>query len=234
MGVRQGRRRLAWSGRTWIGFVPVLAAVMVSAAAPAAAHEEHRRQRAAAMQAMQAAEARTGAPGHRAPDSVDPAVNHMRMVEAMEPPRVDRTTMSFWARLFDWIGRLHPILVHFPIAFFPAALLTAIVGRRRPAFAQPVQFLVVAGGIIAPVAAVLGWIDGGFAIATDDWMLAYHRWLGTGIGVGALGLAIWALRKPEQDRGPSMIVALTIMTVAIVAQGWFGGALVHGIGHMGM
>lgn len=29
-----------------------------------------------------------------------------------------------------------------------------------------------------------------------------------------------------------MILALAVMTTAIVVQGWFGGALVHGIGHM--
>jgi hypothetical protein len=29
-----------------------------------------------------------------------------------------------------------------------------------------------------------------------------------------------------------MIAALTAMTIAIVVQGWFGGALVHGIDHM--
>ena len=58
--------------------------------------------------------------------------------------------MSTLERLLDWLGRLHPIIVHFPIAFFPAALFTAIVGRRRPAFAAPVRFLVIAGGIVAP------------------------------------------------------------------------------------
>lgn len=32
-----------------------------------------------------------------------------------------------------------------------------------------------------------------------------------------------------EDRGAGMIAALTAMTIAIVVQGWFGGALVHGI-----
>ncbi len=92
--------------------------------------------------------------------------------------------------------------------------------------------MVVAGGIIAPIAAVLGWFDGGFDFATDDMLLQNHRWLGTGIGVGALGLAIWALRKPQQDRSVGMIVGLAIITTVIVVQGWFGGALVHGMDHM--
>lgn len=138
--------------------------------------------------------------------------------------------MSAGQRLLDWLGRLHPVVVHFPIAFFPAALFTAIVGRRRPAFAAPVQFFVIAGGIIAPIAAILGWFD---AMTADSGpLLTVHRWLGTAIGIGAIPLAIWAWRKPAQDRGTGMIVALSVITAAIIVQGWYGGALVHGMDHM--
>ncbi len=209
------------------------AVVLVSVTAPAAAHEEHRRQREAALKAEKMRQAQAVArPSAVGPTNADPATAHAQMGEMIDLSKVDRSTMGYPARLLDWLGRLHPIIVHFPIAFFPAAFFTAIVGRRRPAYAKPVQFLVVAGGIIAPIAAILGWFDGGFTLATDDRMLSVHRWLGTGIGVGALALAIWAIRKPEDDRGSGMIVGLGLMTVAIVVQGWFGGALVHGVDHM--
>ena len=79
---------------------------------------------------------------------------------------------------------------------------------------------------------MLGWFDGGFGIASDDWLLQWHRWLGTGVGLGALALGIWALRKPEAVRGIGMIAGLTLITAAIVVQGWFGGAMVHGVDHM--
>lgn len=210
-----------------------LAALVIVGASPASAHEEHRRQREAALKAEQLRQEQVAAqPGSAGRAAADPTAMHAQMGEMMDLPKIDRSKMSYSARLLDWLGRLHPIIVHFPIAFFPAALFTAIVGRRRPAYAKPVQFLVVAGGIIAPIAAILGWFDGGFTLATDDWMLSSHRWLGTGIGVGALALAIWAIRKPEEDRGSGMILGLGLMTVAIVIQGWFGGALVHGIEHM--
>lgn len=230
----EGKLRMARRERR-IGIVmSVLAAVTIVGISPASAHEEHRRQRAAAAKAEQVRKAQAEAPPGavaRAP-AADPAAMHAQMGEMMEMPKVDRSTMSTSARFLDWLGRLHPIIVHFPIAFFPAAFFTAIVGRRRPAYSKPVQFLVVAGGIIAPVAAILGWFDGGFTLASDDWMLSYHRWLGTGIGIGGLALAIWAMRKPEDDRGTGMILGLGVMTAAIVMQGWFGGALVHGIDHM--
>lgn len=217
-----------------LGFaLSLFAAIAIVGSSPAFGHEEHRRQREAALKARQMEQAKgVPQPGVTAPAATGPASMQAQMGDMMGLPKVDRSKMSASARFMDWLGRLHPIIVHFPIAFFPAALFTAIVGRRRPAFAAPVQFLVVAGGIIAPIAAVLGWFGGGFNLAADDWLLTWHRWLGTGIGVGALALAIWALKKPEQDRSTGMIVGLAIISAAIVIQGWFGGALMRGMDHM--
>ena len=196
---------------------------------PASAHEQHRKQQElAAQQAAAAAKQRQAA----AAGQMTAEQMHENMGEMMMEPAKDRSQMSVAERLLDWIGRFHPIIVHFPIAFFPAALFTAVVGRRRPAFSAPVQFLVVAGGIIAPISALLGWFNGGWTLWDTDPLLAVHRWLGTGIGVGGLLLAIWAWRRPWEDRGAGMILALTAMTIAIAAQGWFGGALVHGAEHL--
>lgn len=206
-----------------------LAAMLMSGALGSAAnaHKQHRIQQQQ-QQAAQAAQARQSQPG--SPGQAMPAAMHDNMSEMMEENA--RPPMTFAGRFLDWLGRLHPIIVHFPIAFFPAALFTAIVGRRRPAFGAPVQFLVVAGGIIAPVSALLGWFNAGFSLTDSDPLMAVHRCLGTGIGAGGLVLGVWAWRRPWEDRGAGMIVALTLMTAAIVAQGWFGGALVHGIDHM--
>lgn len=195
--------------------------------APAQAHKEHKKKQPVAAQVVQ-----PGAqPGTPAGMQGSPTAMHAQMGEMMEE-REDRSQMPMGERLLDWLGRLHPVIVHFPIAFFPAALFTAIVGRRRAGFATPVQFLVVAGGIIAPLAALLGWFDGGFGLAKDDWLLQFHRWLGTVIGLWALALGIWAWRRPEAGRSLAMVVALALITAAIIVQGWYGGAMVHGIDHM--
>ena len=196
----------------------VLASLCISV--PAFAHKDHDRKQHAA-EAMRHEE---GAPAAS-------AMHQERMQGAMGMKHaVDEPPMTFMERLLDWIGRLHPIIVHFPLAFFPAALFTAIVGRRRALFGTPVQFLVVAGGALAPLSALLGWLD---AMGMDpDPLLAVHRWLGTVIGVLGAALAVWAWRKPDQDRSGLMMAALIVITAAVVVQGWFGGALVHGIDHM--
>lgn len=219
--------------RIWLAMAAVLVLAMVIAS-PLFAHQDHKAKPPEAAQTMQ----QTARPGTAPSAGADPVAvdGHMggmgEMMGGMDEMAHDRARMTPSERLLDWLGRLHPMIVHFPIAFFPAALFTAIVGRRRPAFAKPVQFLVVAGGIIAPLAALVGWFDAGFDFATDDALLLPHRWLGTAIGIGALALAIWAWREPEEDRGPGMIVGLAVISAAIVVQGWFGGALVHGADHM--
>lgn len=190
---------------------------------PAAAHKKERHAPPVAAQ-------QESAPGSAASTGASMAGHDMSGM--MEKMNAERAEMSTFERFLDWLGRLHPIIIHFPIAFFPAALFTAVVGRRRPAFGKPVQFLVVAGGLIAPVAVVLGWFTGGLTLTDTDPLLRVHRWLGTAIGLSGLALAIWAWKRPEEDRGPAMIAALTGITAAIIVQGWFGGALVHGIDHM--
>lgn len=204
-----------------------MALLFIGLSSAATAHKEHKKKQPVAAQVVQ-----PGAqPGEPATMQGGPAAMHAQMGEMMEV-KEDRSKMPLGARLLDWLGRLHPLIVHFPIAFFPAALFTAVIGRRRPAFGAPVQFLVIAGGIIGPIAALLGWFDGGFDYSTDDGLLQLHRWLGTAVGVGALGLGLWAWRRPDANRSGGMIVGLALMTVAIVVQGWFGGAMVHGIDHM--
>lgn len=161
--------------------------------------------------------------GRAAANQTADAMNDMGM-------EMDRSKLSFFERLYSWFGRLHPLIVHFPIAFFPAALFTAVAGRRRPAFAAPVQFLVVAGGIVAPIAAFAGWFAG--LSADPEPILAYHRWLGVTVGIAGAALGVWAWRRPWQDRGAGMILALTLMTIAIAVQGFLGAGLTHGMDHL--
>jgi len=207
--------------------IALMILALTLSASPAAAHKKHKEaQPAAATQAADTNQAVPAMAGGPMP------AGHMSGMAGMEEEKEDRSRMGSAERFLDWLGRLHPIIIHFPIAFFPAALFTAIVGRRRPAFAKPVQFLVVAGGIIAPIAMLLGWFDGGLTFTDSDPLLRVHRWLGTGIGLAGLVLAIWAWKRPEEDRGPGMLLGLAAITAAIVVQGWFGGAMVHGMDHM--
>ena len=227
MGAALNRNGL-WTRVRALWVAIALAFVLLLASSPALAHQDHKKKQAEAAQMMQQG-AQPGAPMtmNGAPTAMHAQGNEM--MDGMDMG-MDRSKMSFFERLVDWFGRLHPMVVHFPIAFFPAALITAIAGRRRPSFATPVQFLVVAGGIFAPIAAGAGWLAG--MGADPEPILAYHRWLGVAIGFAGAGLGIWAWRRPWEDRGAGMILALTLMTIAIAVQGFLGAGLTHGMDHM--
>ena len=208
----------------WV-FIALLAALLIATASPAVAHKDKQKPDAAA-QVQQ-----PGAPGEPwATPAATAGRGQMGGMMQGADMAMDRSKLPFLERLLGWLGRMHPLVVHFPLAFFPAALFTAIVGRRRPAFAAPVQFLVVAGGIFAPIAAGAGWLAG--MTADPEPVLGYHRWLGVAIAVVGAALGIWAWRRPWEDRGAGMILALTVMTIAIAVQGFWGAALTHGMDHL--
>ena len=207
----------------------LLLAALILSAAPAAAHKGKQHGKAAAAQEP-TAQPVSGDDGHASPEPE--AAGEKQVANMIGEMGVDRASMPFIERLLSWLGRLHTVMIHFPLAFFPAALFTAVVGRRRPAFAKPVQFLVIAGGLIAPVAALLGWLDGGLTLTDTDPLLRVHRWLGTAIGLAGFALAIWAWKRPDQDRSAGMMAGLAAITAALIVQGWYGGALIHGADHL--
>lgn len=208
------------------GLVFVLALVLMGIAAPSSAHEGHKKKKPVAARLATA----PAQPLANVSIESSTAPSQVQLVDDDGEAAVDRSRMTTLERLLDWIGRLHPVIVHFPLAFFPAALFCAIAGRQRPAFAAPAQFLLVAGCIFAPVTAILGWLD---AMAADpDPLLTVHRWLGSLIGIASLALGVWAVRRPDRSRSTAMIVALALVTAALMVQGWYGGALVHGADHL--
>ena len=91
-----------------------------------------------------------------------------------------------------FVGRLHPLLIHFPIALViaaalaeGAAIVTADEGWRTVAVEN-----VRAGAVFALLATVAGWR---LALAPEmevSPLLEWHRWLGTVAAGAAVGAAL--------------------------------------------
>ena len=213
----------------------LLAALLLLAAAamPAAAHKDHQKKAAeAARQAkLQAASRAASLPLAAPGDQI--AVVKTAPGASGEGERVGREVpMSFGERLLDWLGRWHTMVVHFPLAFLPAALLAALLARRRAGLREAARFLILLGGFSAPVAMALGWLDADFVLFDGEQLILAHRWLGTAIGLVGLALALLVWRRPERADGRPVLAALGAVTLALVVQGWLGGSLVHGADHM--
>lgn len=137
------------------------------------------------------------------------------------------------AHALGWVGRLHILIVHFPIALLTAAAAIEFwwLCRRRSAPSPAARFCVVFGALSAVAATALGWLHadwGGFGADSPD-VLRWHRWTGTALAAVALGTASLAERDARRQRiGFAYRVFLFTSAALVAAAAHLGGSLVHG------
>ena len=150
---------------------------------------------------------------------LSPAGNPL-MAQAKEHTTGD----NFW--LWSFLGRLHPMIVHFPISLLLIALLMEMIAWRRKStnFQSAIKILVFAGAISAVVAVIFGLLlfnNNDYEISDT---LAVHQW--TGIATMILGiitaLAYWKLSARVQK------ALLTLTAVGVTMAGHYGAYLTHG------
>jgi uncharacterized membrane protein len=130
------------------------------------------------------------------------------------------------------IGEFHPILVHFPIVLFTAALFTDVLNYfgKNKAFTAGHWFVIAGFLMCAPT--IASGLAASAAFDPANPLLIEHRFLAfttaisssiyAGIRISAM---IWQLPLK-----PSYYVALSILLVALVS--WtsdYGGLLSHGV-----
>jgi uncharacterized membrane protein len=125
-----------------------------------------------------------------------------------------------------FIGRLHPALIHFPIAL----VMVAVVAEAAATVTVDARWRTVAvanvraGAAFALIAAVAGWKLARTPGIEATSLLEWHRWLGT-IGAGlTLAAAVATSRAVRRTS-----VDLWIFRIALFA----AGALVAVTGHLG-
>lgn len=130
------------------------------------------------------------------------------------------------------IGRLHPLLVHFPIALVISAAVAegAAVIFGNPRWHTSAVWNVRVGAAFAVLTTIAGWRlswEPGFGTSSP---LEWHRWLGTVAAVVALVAAFapsGALQRGPRAAG-MFRVALLIAALLVAAVGHLGGVLVWG------
>jgi len=138
-----------------------------------------------------------------------------------------------------FLGRLHPLVVHFPIALAAVAagveLVRAFRRERGLSAATPLLLAIAAAGGIA--AAVSGWFNAANERGSDAGEVFAHRWLGTIAAALLVGLA-WrafavARRPAAATIGWGGIRAELVVLAAFIGfAAHLGGNLVHGDGYL--
>lgn len=136
---------------------------------------------------------------------------------------MQETTEIFW--LWQFLGRLHPLVVHFPVSLLCVALLLEIVGWRRKSteLRAGITALVWIGAVSSVLAVALGLL-----LANQDEYggdtVTIHQW--TGIATMVLAcITVFALRTNRT----SLYKSLLFLTVGgVTLAGHYGAMLTHG------
>jgi uncharacterized membrane protein len=130
------------------------------------------------------------------------------------------------------VGRLHPLLVHFPIALILAAAAAELVfilsdgGKWRTIALANLR----AGAATSVLTAVTGWRLAASGFAEPSALLAWHRWIGLGAVVTAVAAGLSGGEGVSRVRRATVVyrAALFASAALIAAAGHAGGMLVWG------
>lgn len=137
--------------------------------------------------------------------------------------------------LLDTLGRLHPALVHFPVALVTTALVAEqlYIARKREWFGAAARFMVAAAAWMSVPSAVAG-----FAAASGEavppalaGVFSVHRIAGVvvpGVVWLAYAVCLGARRSGQVWEQALYRVILWLAFAAVGVAAWYGGRLVHG------
>jgi uncharacterized membrane protein len=138
-----------------------------------------------------------------------------------------------------FLGNLHPVAVHFPIALILCAMLCEMIFvlTSRSVFSDTARVIIVLGAVTGIGAALLGWFAAEHVTYPADLLrvLWWHRAFGIATVVlgAAAALASEVSRRPVAAGGWRLAYRLLLLAAAILVgiTGFLGGTLVYGPDH---
>ena len=133
-----------------------------------------------------------------------------------------------------FLGRLHPGIIHFPIALLAVAALFESwrMVRRQPGPNPATLPLTVLAAASAVAASLFGWLLSEYE-EMEGSLVELHKWVGLGASVVALlaaGAAVKAASCPVSLK--ILRGALFLGTLGVLTTGYLGGEMVFGKNHL--
>jgi len=130
------------------------------------------------------------------------------------------------------IGKLHPLLVHFPIGLVLAAAGAELFAMRtkRPGWRAIAAANLRLGAAMGVVTLMAGWALASAPYVEHTSSLAWHRWTGVAAAVATLGAALASRQSHAQSRRSLLLYRGTLFGAAalVAIAGHLGAALVWG------
>lgn len=126
----------------------------------------------------------------------------------------------------EFIGKLHPLIVHLPIGLIIAGFALDLVFRKveSPLVVKLVRFLIGLAAFAAILSAIFGYllsISSGY----NTGLVSTHQWFGIAFSVI---VSIFFLYRPRLSGKRALWFAWFAILSVLVATGHFGGSLTHG------
>jgi uncharacterized membrane protein len=128
---------------------------------------------------------------------------------------------------------LHPILVNFTAALVPASVGSDVLGRalRKPSMHTAAWWMVLYAAAVTPLTVLSGlWWKHGEKDMLPPKLIAEHQWLGIGLAVCFVVLAVWRFGIYKRNVPPSVayLILGIVLVAALVVQGALGGQMLLG------
>ena len=121
--------------------------------------------------------------------------------------------------MLEFIGHLHPVIVHLPIGILLLGVLMMVYEHYSKVDLQlPISFTFLVGSISAVLACIAGWILSNSG-EYDALLVQKHQW--TGISTAVIGLLVYFLKQYRK-------LLAVILTLLVFITGHYGGTLTHG------
>src|SRR5687768_16246230 len=137
---------------------------------------------------------------------------------------------DFW--LWKFLGRLHPLIVHFPIGLLVVALLLELLAlnKKNHNLRPGINLLLIIGALSSVAAVVFGL----FLKTQDEYsgdLITIHQW--SGIATAILAIATMTLHARITGQNKSNLikvyrVVLIVTVVSLTIAGHYGASLTHG------
>ncbi len=137
---------------------------------------------------------------------------------------------DFW--LWQFLGRLHPLVVHFPVGLLIVALLLEVIGARRKRYdlRPAIDILLTTGALCALLAVAFGWLLEQQDQYSGD-TLDVHKYSGIITTLLAMVAAIIHHRMMIRSNRKLLLsyrLSLVLTVVGVSVAGHFGASLTHG------
>jgi len=138
-----------------------------------------------------------------------------------------KVTVPYWLQP---IGRMHPMLLHFPIVLLMLAMVLEFF-RFKETYAKENLYqsfasgLLLTGALLSAATVIMGIflsMEQGYAGEVLDW----HKW--TGVGIVFIASIIYSVRNTSWYRAPLTKAGAVLTTIFLIMAGHYGAILTHG------